>query len=218
MKFIDLTGQKFGKLIIIKRTDNDKFQNTRWLYKCDCGKMGIVLGDSIKSGKTQSCGCLRKMITQRTGLNNMRHGHTQNKKPSQIYISWRNMKIRCINPTDKAYLNYGGRGIKVCKRWLQFKNFNEDMGKDWKSGLQIERKNNHKGYYKENCKWATSQEQARNRRDNHLRTYCGRIQTIAELADKAKIPYGVLFDRINRLGWSLGRAMTTPVRKWRKQK
>lgn len=216
MKFIDLTEKKFGKLIIIKRTNNDKFQNTRWLYKCDCGKMGIVLGDSLKSGRTQSCGCLRKNITQRMGLNNIQHGYTKNKKSLQIYVSWRNMKVRCTNPNNKSYHNYGDRGIKVCKLWLKFENFNEDMGKSWKSGLQIERINNNKGYYKENCMWTTRRRQARNRRNNHLITALGKTQTIAEFADKAKISYGVLFDRINKLGWSTEKALTTPVGKWRK--
>ena len=143
----DLTGQNFGRLIVIKRVENDKSGNHRWLCRCDCGKEKVIRGSDLKNGHTKSCGCLK-----------IKHGHTKNGKPDGIYKSWHDIIQRCTNPNCSNYKDYGGRGIMVCEEWLDFLNFEKDMIKGWKPGLTLERENNELGYDKENCEWITVQE------------------------------------------------------------
>lgn len=207
---INLIGKQFGLLVVIRRMDNDKLGNSRWLCRCNCkdGKEIIVSGQHLKNGHTKSCGCLRK---EKTRQRFMKHGYSS----SKIYSVWKEIIQRCTNPNHKRWKDYGGRGIKVCERWLKFENFLEDMGENWKLGLTIERKNNKKGYYKENCKWATSKEQNRNSRNNRLETYKGKTQCLAAWAEEYDIIYNTLWDRLYRYGWSIEKALTTPVRKKR---
>ena len=124
-RFIDLTGERFGRLVVLKRVANNKHEQSMWACKCDCGKEKIILGYHLKSGDTKSCGCLaREQLIQRS----TKHGHHKNGKSSKIYAVWAEMIQRCTNPNHKAYHNYGGRGIKVCSRWKKFENFLKDMG------------------------------------------------------------------------------------------
>jgi len=199
---IDLTGQKFCKLTVLKCAGHNKRGNADWLCLCDCGQQKIVDGSDLKAGNTKSCGCLR-----------IKHGHVINNNASQLYSVWRHMKQRCTNPNNDDYHNYGGRGITVCKRWLKFPNFLEDMGKEWKPGLTLERRNNDKGYSLKNCYWATRKEQARNRRNNHLILSGGKTQCIAKWAKETGINQKTLWHRIVTLGWSPKKALTTPVKK-----
>lgn len=206
-KFIDLIGQKFGRLIVIQRAGNDKWGNSRWLCKCDCkgGKEIIISGFNLRGGHTKSCGCLKKEKATK-------HGHYND----EIYRSWHGMIQRCINPNNRAYYNYGGRGITVCKEWLySFLNFKRD-NPGWKSGLTLERTDNEKGYYKENCKWVTPKEQARNRRDNLYVEYNGEKRLLVELCEEHNMPYGLVYERIYRYNWSIEKALTTSTRKKRK--
>lgn len=165
-KLIDLTGKRFGRLIVIRRMDHDKWGHSTWLCQCDCGKEKIIRSDHLLSNKIQSCGCLHNEG------NNIRHGHNKKGEVTKEYKAWGGMKQRCTNPSDKAYSDYGGRGITVCKRWLKFENFLEDMG-ECPIGLTLDRKNNNKNYCKSNCRWTTPQEQARNTRKNLYVTYNG---------------------------------------------
>ncbi len=214
---IDLTRKRFSRLVVAEQAGKDKYGKILWLCQCDCGEEKIVQSGHLKSGHTQSCGCLRKDMIKKTGLNNIRHGHTKNKELSQIYISWKNMKARCINPNNSSYENYGGREIAVCERWMNsFAQFTKDMGEHPGSGYSIHRVNNNKGYCRENCRWATKKEQARNKRNNKLISYNGKKQCLAAWAEEYNINYEILLTRIIRLSWSIGRALTTPVRKWRK--
>jgi len=116
------------------------------------------------------------------------------------------MKTRCTNLNTPAYKNYGERGITICESWLVFENFYEDMG-DRPEGKTLERMNNSKGYYKENCKWATTKEQNRNTRQIKLLSHKGETLCMKEWAEKLSIPYPTLQDRIRR-GWSVERALT----------
>lgn len=202
---IDLVGKKFGRLIVIQRMDNDKFGNLRWLCQCDCGKEKIIRGSSFNNDHTRSCGCLNKEIITK-------HGHST----TATYESWRNMKQRCYNPKDKSYPYYGGRGIKVCKRWREFVNFLEDMGERPNKKYTLDRIKNKKGYCKANCRWATRKEQAgnrRNRRSNHLILFNGKNQCIMKWSEETGISYKTLYARIYIYNWLPKKALTTLIRK-----
>lgn len=207
-KLVDLVGKKFGRLVVLERVENDKHGLVKWLCLCNCDnkKRIVVLSCNLKSGHTKSCGCWK--IEKMT-----KHGHHGDK----IYSSWDSMIQRCTNPNNDRYNNYGGRGITICKRWLNFIDFNEDMGKSWKPGLTIERKNNDLGYCKENCCWATRTEQNRNKRNNHLETFRGKAKCIAAWSEETGIPYHIIRWRINK-GWPLERALTESVKKYKKRK
>lgn len=123
------------------------------------------------------------------------------------YKTWDNMKQRCFNKGNKGYSNYGGRGIGVCKRWMSFENFLEDMGKKPK-GMSIERRNNNRGYSLENCYWATQSEQSRNRRNTRKITFQGKTLCLADWADKIGINRASLWYRLYRYNWTIDRALT----------
>lgn len=205
-KSIDLTGKKFGRLTVVSRTNRDKTRHICWLCRCDCGKEKIVRGSRLQNGETQSCRCFQ--IEKAT-----KHGHYTANEQSKEYRAWNHMIQRCTNPNYQYYRNYGGRGIGVCEEWLKFPNFLRDMGKSPDDGHSLERKNNDKGYCKENCCWATSKQQGRNKRNNIFTMYNGEKRLIIELAEQFGISYAVLKSRINR-GWHTRRALTAPVGKY----
>ena len=127
------------------------------------------------------------------------------------YITWRRMKQRCLDKNCKSFHRYGGRGIGICDRWMIFRNFLNDMGKRPK-GLSIDRIDNNKGYSKENCRWATVKEQARNRRSNTFVTYNNVSRTLAEWADVADIKYSTLKQRFYVYKWTFGRCLLPPLK------
>lgn len=197
-KMIDLTGRQFGRLLVVGFSHKDKGGRSYWHVRCVCGGEKIVEGNNLKTDHTKSCGCIKEICIPT---------HAKSNTPS--YLSWAAMKSRCYNKKTKAYKYYGGRGIKVCDRWLSsFENFLEDMGERPKNMI-LERINNNKGYYKNNCKWATWEEQANNRRGNKIINYNGLSLTLPQWARKLHIHKSTLNNRINVSNWSIQKAFTT---------
>ena len=122
---------------------------------------------------------------------------TKSGKPSATYKTWMSMKDRCYREEHEAFANYGGRGIKVCKRWLKFENFLADMG-ERPQGMTLDRIDNDKGYSKSNCRWATQESQSNNKRTCIYLTYQGKTQTIAQWARELKLPHYVILRRYHR--------------------
>jgi len=165
-KFINLIGQKFGRLLIIGPAGKNKYGQYLWECLCECENIKIISGNHLLMENTKSCGCLRKGISHKTHII---HGHAKTGKESTTHRSWTNMLNRCNNPNYKRYQDYGGRGIAICKRWQEsdgkgFLNFLEDMCKRPGKEYSIDRINNELGYFKENCKWSTAKQQSNNKR------------------------------------------------------
>lgn len=198
----DFTGQNFGRLTVLKRMVNNRWSHSCWLCRCDCGNEKTILGYNLTNGTTQSCGCLHK---ERASAAQRTHGYSK----SKTYGSWVDMIRRCTQPHNKNYQHYGGRGIKVCKRWSKFVNFLEDMG-EVPMGYQIDRIDNDQGYCKSNCRWATRKQQARNKQYNHLVTYQEKTLCLSEWAEQTGIAKDTIRHRLKN-GWPVEKALTKPV-------
>lgn len=208
-KFQDLTGQRFGRLTVINRTQN-KGNKVVWKCKCDCGNETETTSYHLKSGQTTSCGCYHK---ERVAQTHTKHGE----RHSKLYAVWIAMKDRCDNPNNKDYHDYGARKITVCSEWLDkengfisFNNWSIDNG--YKYGLTLDRIDNEKGYSPNNCRWVTQKEQCNNKRNNHKIAYDGKELTMMQWACILGIPYRTLERRINKYNWTTKKALTTPVK------
>lgn len=199
-KCIDLIGQRFGRLVVIERADSNSKGRARWLCQCDCGEQVIVLGYSLRCGGTKSCRCLYNEG------NNTKHKLCY----TRLYNTWSCMKSRCTNAKDTRYKDYGGRGITICEEWLHdFQAFYDwAIANGYSDTLTIDRKDNDKGYYPDNCRWATKKEQNTNQRRNRWITYNGETKTITDWARTTNIDYRALSRRLQR-GWSIEKTLTT---------
>ncbi len=197
----NLIGERFGKLIVESFSHNHLTRPTLvWLCKCDCGNYKLILGENLTKTKgTKSCGCLA-ILTQTPTI----HGQSNNR----TYKSWNALKNRCLNVNDEHYWDYGGRGITVCEKWLTFEGFYEDMG-DRPEGMTLHRKNNYKGYNKENCVWADAKTQSREKRNNTLITFKGKTKCLSAWAEEYHLPANTIINRLKRL-WGIEKSLTTP--------
>lgn len=157
----------------------------------------------IESAKT--------LATRLVGYKNKRHGHTCGTGETPEYSCWCDMKRRCISPKRKDFKNYGGRGIRVCERWLIFENFFADMGTKPSPAHSIERRDNDGNYCTENCYWATRKEQRRNTSRSRKITFEGKTLSLFDWADLMKMSQIVLQMRLKR-GWTVEKALTRPLR------
>lgn len=166
-KALDVSGNKYGRLLVISRAQVPNARNVMWHCKCDCGNMTIVAAANLGKS-TLSCGCLAKE-TARDLLKDARYTLTHGRSHTPEHDTWCKMQDRCGNPNNPKFHRYGGRGIKVCQRWLEdFRNFLADMGPKPSPKHSIERKNNDGDYEPDNCRWATNYEQSRNKSQNNF--------------------------------------------------
>lgn len=183
----DLRGQKFGRLTVIDFDRKGGKNGRTYYYKClcdcnnTCVKSASYLLRKDKYAPHKSCGCWHRELYLTSST---KHGHGTKGK-SSTYKIWCEIKIRCCNPNNHAYHNYGGRGIRVCDRWLHsFENFLADMGERPSTDHSIDRIDVNGNYCPENCRWATRKEQANNRRSNILVEYNGKTQTLKQWCDE----------------------------------
>ena len=205
-RLLDLTGQKFGRLTVVCRAENDRYNAARWTCECECGATCIVAGKDLRCGHTLSCGCLRKEAAH----NKSTHGLSR----TRIYRIWSDMKNRCYNRNVPNYKNYGERGIRVCDEWLDPSKFFEwAFNSGYTDELTIERIDLDGNYEPENCKWITLKQQQANKTTSHIVTINGKSKCLREWCDDYEIDYKTVHHRINCLGWDAEKALTTKIRR-----
>ncbi len=199
-KFINLIGEKFGRLTVVERTD--RRPRAWWKCVCECGQETEASSEILHKGDKRSCGCLQ--VEHATQLGHNRRKHAEGWKPSEQFILWKSMKSRCYCKSNTAYKWYGAKGVTVCDRWLKGKeglaNFIADM---WPrpEGTTLDRKETSGNYSKENCKWSTQAEQSRNTTVNVNLTINGRTMCAKDWAQEAGIHYSTVLGRLSRK-WS----------------
>lgn len=189
-KFIDRTGQRFGRLVVVEQAGRNDLKKVLWRCQCDCGNLTVVTSGCLVTGNTTSCGCyLQEKITKHGGWKNA------------SYNTWRAMLRRCYNPHDKDYPRYGGSGITVCARWHNYRNFVADMGEPV-GAETLDRKNPYGNYELDNCRWADLPTQARNirvRKDSesgHIGVNRRGSRWLAEITAQKKKYYAPLKDTL----------------------
>lgn len=215
----DLAGARFGRLTVVERDFSDRRHlAAKWKCVCDCGKDTVQRADVLKAGQVQSCGCFategRVRRAKELGTRLATHGHTRCYKAVPSYTSWMAMKARCLNPKSISYSRYGGRGIKVCDRWMSFEAFLEDMG-ERPARHSLDRIDPEGHYEPSNCRWATAIMQGRNKRNSRVIELDGDALTLAGWEERTGIPAKTIACRIDKLGWNTRRALSEPVRKHR---
>ena len=201
--------KRFGRLTVVGVAGKTARGATVAKCLCDCGTAVDVQWTNLQSGGSQSCGCLRREIT---ALRALKHGHNRNRRVTAELSTWKGMLQRCYYPKSISYKNYGGLGIKVCDRWrLSFAAFLEDIGPRPSPQHSLDRFPNEKGDYEPgNVRWATRAEQARNTRRTTAVTFNGLTLCVEDWSVRTGISQSTLCRRI-KAGWSIERALTTPV-------
>ncbi len=204
-RFQDLTGQKFGNLEVtgLHKVDGGAF----WFCRCTCGKTVSVRAGQLKSGQ-KSCSCKIRRAGYRDKVSAGKHGQCGTPE----HNVWMSMLQRCFDTRCKCYPRYGGRGITVCPRWLEFQEFLADMGLRPSPQHSIDRIYNNGDYGPANCRWATRTEQANNKRNSRVLTAQGISRTMAEWSRVSGISVVTIKRRIDDLGWAVERAVSQPVK------
>ena len=222
---LDIINKTINGYKIISLDHVKLSSNYDYYYKCKCGycnRIFIMKRNDLIRCNQKSCGCMfKKFISQANGTHHMTN--------SRFYKIYTNMKTRCYNPKCISYPNYGGRGIRICDRWLEsFENFRDDMYDSYlehaaiygEKNTTIDRINSNENYCPENCRWATYKFQGNNMRRNHIMEYNGEKLTLSQLVDKyadPKVSYANVIDRLSN-NWSIGRALTEIPNSYRENK
>ena len=186
-------GTRYGRVVTLNEVE--KRNNRRsFLCLCDCGENVVLRLENLRSGHSQSCGCLHRDVSREVKTTHGKYG-------TRAYWTWSTMKARCENPKNKKYHRYGSRGITVCHDWLKFANFYRDMG-DPPDGMSIDRIDNDKGYFLENCRWATQAEQGNNKSTNVVITLDGITKTMSQWAFEKGINVQTVHARVKK-GWKV---------------
>ena len=205
--FIDLTGNRFGRLIAVRR-DVSRIGAVYWECKCDCGNSTTVDSANLRSGHTKSCGCLREETDARHFL----HRNQLKTDNPRLYSIWKSMRHRCYSEKHRSYNNYGGRGIKVCEEWLgengflAFVKWAENNG--YSDSLTIDRINVDGNYCPDNCRWITFKENQNNKRDNRYIFYNGETKTLAQWAEEYNMTQCELKRRLDYVQLPIDIALT----------
>ena len=189
-RIIDMVGQKFGYWIVVSMSDR-KGKSIYWNCVCVCGKQMVVEGCRLRRGASKSCRCKSQEFRLQK---RMTHGETVGRKATKEYRAWQAIINRCRKPTStKFYHRYGGRGIDICERWFEsYENFIEDIGRAPTEKHSIDRIDNTGNYCKENCRWATTKEQSRNKRTNVLVEYKGVVKVLSDWVSELNINRSVI--------------------------
>jgi hypothetical protein len=211
--FYDITGNKYGKLTVIKRIPNISARTTRWLCKCDCGKLHEVNKNNLINGKVSSCGCYAKELMTR---NKYRETHSQSR--TRLYFIWQGMKQRCFDKNVKEYRRYGAKGITVCNEWMRFENFYQwAMLNGYTDNLSIDRIDGRKNYEPLNCRWVSQKKQNRNKLNNRILELDGVEKCVGEWCEIYNLPMSTVINRLNR-GCAPEEALNTNYRRRTGQK
>jgi hypothetical protein len=215
-------GEKYGRLTIVraylKPLGSDGRRRMCVDVECDCGstKEGVWL-NSIKRDGTVSCGCRKRQALKTQQLKKTTHGGYR----TRLFRIWMDMRRRCLDPKHHRYNYYGGRSITICDEWVaDFAVFREwSLANGYRDDLSIDRKKNDLGYCPENCRWTTMEEQANNRRSNHLVTAFGETKTMAQWLRDARCRVGLagLGYRLTKSHWTPEEAIATPPLSWKKR-
>lgn len=206
-----MIGNKYGRLTVLDVYSVKTGNCSRTMCKClcECGNTTSVRKYDLTHNITASCGCIlkeqAKLKAKKMGISNRKHSLSG----SRIYGIWDNMRRRCDNPKDKAYKNYGGRGITYDVKWSNFENFYKDMIDGYNSKMTLERIDVNKGYFKDNCCWKTMLEQQRNKRNTRYIFIDGKKIRICDAAKKYNLSVSTIVERLKR-GWSYERCILPP--------
>lgn len=200
----DLTGKKFNRWKVLHFHERRR-SHTMWWCRCHCGTERSVWAGDLKNGGSKSCGCWNIESSRRRAT---KHGGSK----TRLYEVWQGIMKRCYNKRCPAYPRYGGKGIRVHLRWHSFANFAADVGQRPSSQHTIDRFPNQTGDYSPtNWRWATWEEQARNRTNNVKATYAGVEKLLIEWCEELDLVYISMYRRIFVNGWTVERAFTTPI-------
>ncbi len=199
---IDMTGTRYNSVIAVNEAGIAASRDTKWLFLCDCGNLFEANGYYVRCGKVKDC---PSCAAERVRMASVKHWLSNTAE----FSTWTDIQTRCYNSKTKAFKHYGGRGIVVCKRWLDsFDNFLSDMGNRPSKNHSIERINVNGNYEPSNCKWVTDKEQANNKRSNVLVTLNGITKNVTEWIIDLNLNKNTVNSRIYNLKWPLEKALT----------